>query len=192
MLGRKISRGTLVARRPRMARILVVDDDPCTVTALTRLLASDGYEVVGFTTGADAVAALSRETFDAIVTDLNMPRVDGRAVVAAAREHFPTACVVVVTAEAGATGDDSRPEVETALKSTTWGTADLLRACGALVEVTWLTATVPEPRAAAARPCSANPPWRPRRTGACPSRLGSRTAPSARVCHPLTLAPKSR
>ena len=84
-----------------MARVLVVDDDPSTVTAVTRLLGSDGYEVAGFTTGADAVEALSREKFDAIFTDLNMPSVDGRAIVAAAREHVPTACVVVVTAESG-------------------------------------------------------------------------------------------
>ena len=67
-----------------MPRFLVVDDDPSAVTGMTQLLTGDGHEVAPFTGGADAVDALSREPFDAIVTDLEMPHVDGHAVVRAA------------------------------------------------------------------------------------------------------------
>jgi CheY-like chemotaxis protein len=83
-----------------MARILVVDDDPSNVTALGRLLEDDGHEVAAFTAGAGAVEALSTGSFDAVVTDLEMPHVDGHAVVRTARETHPHACVVVVTAKA--------------------------------------------------------------------------------------------
>lgn len=80
-----------------MARFLVVDDDHASVRALARLLTDDGHDVASFTAGADAVAALRRESFDAVVTDREMPHVDGRAVVQAIREHHPSACVVVVS-----------------------------------------------------------------------------------------------
>jgi CheY-like chemotaxis protein len=81
-----------------MARFLVVDDDPASVKGIALLLIDDGHEVVQFTAGADAVEALSRETFDAIVTDLEMPYVDGYEVMRAAREHNPRACLVVASA----------------------------------------------------------------------------------------------
>lgn len=83
-----------------MARFLVVDDDQITVHGMTRLLIDDGHEVSPFTAGADAVEALSRESFDAVLTDLEMPHVDGHAVVRVTREHSPRACLVVVTARA--------------------------------------------------------------------------------------------
>lgn len=41
--------------------------------------------------------ALSSRRFDAVVTDLEMPRVDGHEVLKAARKHQPHACVVVVS-----------------------------------------------------------------------------------------------
>lgn len=81
-----------------MASFLVVDDEPLSVDGLSQLLREDGHEVAPFTAGADAVDALARGSFDAVVTDLEMPHVDGHAVVQATRRHNPRACLVVVTA----------------------------------------------------------------------------------------------
>lgn len=81
-----------------MPRFLVVDDDPAAVNGMSHLLIGDGHTVAPFTRGTEAVEALSRESFDAIVTDLEMPHVDGHAVLRAAREHQPHACLVVATA----------------------------------------------------------------------------------------------
>jgi CheY-like chemotaxis protein len=83
-----------------MVRFLVVDDNHAIVAGLTRLLIGDGHTVAPFTEGALAIEAISRESFDAIVTDLEMPDVDGHAVVRAARQRQPDACVVVATARA--------------------------------------------------------------------------------------------
>jgi DNA-binding response OmpR family regulator len=80
-----------------MARFLVVDDDHPTVTGMARLLSDDGHDVAPFVSGAEALDALSRESFDAVMTDLEMPHVDGHAVVKATREQHPHACLVVVT-----------------------------------------------------------------------------------------------
>lgn len=81
-----------------MPRYLVVDDDPAAASGLAQLLREDGHEVTAFTKGADAVQALSRDAFDVVLTDLEMPQVDGQAVVRATRDAHPNACIVVVTA----------------------------------------------------------------------------------------------
>ena len=88
-----------------MARFLVVDDDPSTVRGMTQLLLADGHTVAPFTAGADAVGALAHEPFDVVVTDLEMPVVDGYEVVRAAHARLPEACVVVTTASAKASRD---------------------------------------------------------------------------------------
>jgi CheY-like chemotaxis protein len=81
-------------------RILVVDDDPATVHGMTRLLVGDGHVVSAFTSGAEAAEALSQGKFDVVMTDLEMPGVDGQAIARTARVHSPEACVVVATARA--------------------------------------------------------------------------------------------
>jgi CheY-like chemotaxis protein len=83
-----------------MARFLVVDDEPGNVDGLSRLLSADGHEVDSFTEGADAIEALSCGSYDAVMTDLEMPDVDGHTVVRVTRERNPHACVVVVTGKA--------------------------------------------------------------------------------------------
>ena len=76
--------------------ILVVDDDSSTVWAMTMLLRQDGHQVVSFTSGYDAVSALRvGPPFDAVVTDFEMPSVNGVAVARAAREYSPSACILV-------------------------------------------------------------------------------------------------
>lgn len=84
----------------RPVKFLVVDDDPSTVSAMRRLLESDGHHVAAYTAGAEAAHAMRHATFDAIVTDVDMPGADGFAVLHAAREHHPRACRVAVTGRA--------------------------------------------------------------------------------------------
>jgi DNA-binding NtrC family response regulator len=83
-----------------MPRFLVVDSDARSVDAMARLLRDDGHEVRAFTQGARALDALTREPFDAVLTDHALPAVDGKEIVCAALVHAPRACVVVVTADA--------------------------------------------------------------------------------------------
>ena len=84
-----------------MARFLVVDGDQMAVDAIAKLLRQDGHEVQPFTSETDAVATLSRESFDVVMADLDMPHTGGELVVPAARECSPWACLVVVTSKSG-------------------------------------------------------------------------------------------
>lgn len=80
-----------------MPKFLIVDDDSSTVHALDQLLKGDGHEVHAFTNGQDALNALAQYAYDAVLTDLEMPEVNGSAIVQSARKHHPAACIVVNT-----------------------------------------------------------------------------------------------
>jgi CheY-like chemotaxis protein len=80
-------------------RILAVDDDPDFLDVLGERLRHAGIEMVACTNGVDALRRLDREPFDAVVVDLVMPVMDGRAVARKIRErrHLGDMPVVMMT-----------------------------------------------------------------------------------------------
>jgi DNA-binding NtrC family response regulator len=79
-------------------RILVVDNDPEMVTLLQGYLAGRGWTVSGAAGGAEALAAMGREDYDVILTDLVMDGVDGLALLREARQRQPAPRVILMTA----------------------------------------------------------------------------------------------
>jgi DNA-binding response OmpR family regulator len=61
-------------------KILVVDDDPDILEALSMILESQGYQVVTARDGIEALANLKAEKPDLMILDLLMPKMDGFAV----------------------------------------------------------------------------------------------------------------
>jgi two-component system chemotaxis sensor kinase CheA len=59
------------------ARILVVDDSPTTRTILRNVLATAGYSVHTAADGVDALERLRYQPVDLVVTDVQMPRMNG-------------------------------------------------------------------------------------------------------------------
>jgi two-component system response regulator PilR (NtrC family) len=83
-----------------MAKILVVDDDQGMREFLEIMLSREGYRV---STASDAGKALSRcrkETFDLIITDLKMPKMDGLGFLKEVKELSPETMVILITAYA--------------------------------------------------------------------------------------------
>jgi DNA-binding response OmpR family regulator len=64
----------------RQTKILVVDDDPDILEALTVILESQGYQVVTARDGVEGLANLKAEKPDLMILDLLMPKMDGFAV----------------------------------------------------------------------------------------------------------------
>ncbi len=62
------------------AKILVVDDDPDILDALTMILESKGYAVITAQNGIEALANLKADKPDLMILDLLMPKMDGFAV----------------------------------------------------------------------------------------------------------------
>ncbi|TMQ60591.1 MAG: response regulator [Candidatus Eisenbacteria bacterium] len=93
-----------LAEEPRpQPRILVVDDEPHVVQIFQDLLAQRGYEVVSSTDGDDAIVKVTAGRFDLVLTDINLPGVDGLEVVRAAKAADKDTCVILITGYASTT-----------------------------------------------------------------------------------------
>jgi two-component system KDP operon response regulator KdpE len=80
-----------------MSRILIVDDDPQLLRALRINLTARGYQVMTATTGADGLAAASRNRPDVVIVDLGLPDLDGVVVVEGLR-GWSTAPIIILSA----------------------------------------------------------------------------------------------
>jgi len=69
-----------------MKRILTVDDSASVRQMVSFTLRKANYEVVEAVDGKDGLAKVSSGKFDLIITDLNMPNVDGIQMIAAVRK----------------------------------------------------------------------------------------------------------
>jgi CheY-like chemotaxis protein len=86
----------------RRLRVLLIDDDPSLIESLRSSLIDEGHKVTaanGGNAGIEAfrVAQESGMPFDIVFTDLAMPDVDGREVVASLRALSPVTPIVVLT-----------------------------------------------------------------------------------------------
>jgi two-component system response regulator HydG len=79
-------------------RVLVVDDQRDMAETLADGLAERGYEAVACSSSVEAAKRLTEDVFDALVTDLRMPAVDGMALLAVSRRASPERPVIVMTA----------------------------------------------------------------------------------------------
>src|SRR5919204_3041156 len=82
------------------ARVLVVDDERSMRELLSIMLRQSGYDVTLADGGESAIESLKTDVFDLVITDLRMRKVDGLAVLRAAKEHAPQTVVLVITAYA--------------------------------------------------------------------------------------------
>lgn len=73
-----------------MPRVLAVDDEPHVTRMVKQRLQSKGYDVMTAPNGFEALQTLSSEgPFDVVVTDYNMPKMDGRQLCEAINQRFP-------------------------------------------------------------------------------------------------------
>lgn len=87
-------------RMPNSIRVLVVDDEAAVRSALRDLLKSEGYEVDLAVDGVDALERIAELPPDLVLTDLDMPKMDGLQLLTELRErkiHLPVIVVTAVT-----------------------------------------------------------------------------------------------
>lgn len=80
------------------ARILIVDDNREMADTLAQAISGDGYEVTAEYEAAAALARVTAERFDVVVTDLRMEALDGLALLEALKKHDPGLPVILMTA----------------------------------------------------------------------------------------------
>ena len=82
------------------AKILVVDDEISIIEVLKALLKREGYSVKTASSADEAMAALEKEQFDLMISDIRMRPVDGLELLRLAREVQSHLAVIMMTAYA--------------------------------------------------------------------------------------------
>ena len=80
-----------------MGQILIAEDNPAMLRSLRMALQCGGHKVQAVSDGLEAVAALRRQHFDLLLTDIVMPKLDGVEVARHARVNQPGLRVTFIT-----------------------------------------------------------------------------------------------
>nr|HID58256.1 sigma-54-dependent Fis family transcriptional regulator [Desulfobacterales bacterium] len=82
---------------PYKETILVVEDEDIARKNLEYILKKEGYEVISVESGVKALELLESRTFDLVITDLKMEKVDGMGVLEKSKELQPFTEVIMIT-----------------------------------------------------------------------------------------------
>jgi len=87
--------------KPHLGRVLVVDDDSAMRRVCARTLGHEGWDVVVVDGGRAALACFADGSapFDCVLSDVNMPGMDGFALIAAVRRHDDDLPVLLMTGD---------------------------------------------------------------------------------------------
>src|SRR5215475_14451505 len=82
-----------------MARVLIADDEDSMRSLVARAIAMDGHDIASAQDGAEALEILIREDgrFDLLLTDIQMPVMDGIALALTAARDFPQLTILLMT-----------------------------------------------------------------------------------------------
>lgn len=80
-----------------MSRILIVDDSEAIRSHLSEIFSVMGFEVVAAGSGNEALDQFFSDSFDLVVTDLEMPNMDGWALASHIKELSPDTPIVLIT-----------------------------------------------------------------------------------------------
>jgi DNA-binding response OmpR family regulator len=84
---------------PAQQSILVVEDDKVTRETVGTVLEEQGYRVILASNGSDGLLAFSADKPDLVLTDVNMPGIDGFEVLIRVRAGHPDLPVIIITAD---------------------------------------------------------------------------------------------
>jgi two-component system cell cycle response regulator CpdR len=82
-----------------MSRVLIADDEESMRVLVARAIAMDGHDTVTARDGAEALDILTRDSgaFDLLLTDIQMPVMDGIALALSAARDFPDLTILLMT-----------------------------------------------------------------------------------------------
>lgn len=82
-------------------RILVADSEKNTREAVVEIFSEAGYDVTSASSGSETIERLTRETFELIFCDIDMPRRSGLEIVRMAKALNQRAKIIVVSSSGG-------------------------------------------------------------------------------------------
>lgn len=79
------------------AKLLIIDDERVALKNLEHVMKKEGHDVVATQSGANALKILGEQSFDVVLTDLRMEKVDGMQILRKCRDLYPDTEVVMIT-----------------------------------------------------------------------------------------------
>ncbi|MCG3148863.1 MAG: Transcriptional regulatory protein ZraR [Verrucomicrobiae bacterium] len=111
------------------AKILVIDSDATWTLTLSELLIPDNYEVFSANSAPDAFLLLEVHSIDLLIAEVNLPGVDGTALLEQLRQMFPQSGILIHTA---------KPSISQAVHATRLGVLDYIEKCHEAVALSTL------------------------------------------------------
>ena len=112
-----VKRGAVFMEQTNKGTILAVDDDPFVLSATSELLISRGYTVTALNDPREAVKKLQTTSFDIILSDIMMPKLNGIELLKIIHKNYPDTPVILMTAFA---------ELDTAVNAIREGAFDFI------------------------------------------------------------------
>ena len=127
-------------------RVLIVDDEPASRELIDIILSDAGYQTECVAGGAEALDRLGARVFDVVVSDLQMPGMDGLALTQAIRARFPDTEVLILTAFGSQERAHEVGRLQADYLRKPFDKADLLHRVGRMVEKSRLARELQELR----------------------------------------------
>jgi cyclic di-GMP phosphodiesterase len=95
--GSEFNLGVVSSEEQITGRVLVVDDEPAACRLLSLILGPPAFHCTTASSGEEALVALQRQQFDAVISDLHMPGIGGMELLAEVRRCYPHLPFLVTT-----------------------------------------------------------------------------------------------
>jgi len=84
-----------------ITNVLIVDDEENARIGLSKLLSQEGYQVSSVANGCEALDFLSRQSVNLVISDINMPEMNGLNFLRELHFQHPGTHVIMITAYGG-------------------------------------------------------------------------------------------
>lgn len=81
--------------------VLIVDDEKVIRSVLSKIVKREGFTVIEAANGKEALAKMSQNPADFIITDIMMPELDGMELLVQVKKDYPNVRVAVITGHPG-------------------------------------------------------------------------------------------
>ncbi len=81
--------------------VLIVDDEPVIRKILAQIVTRKGWSVTEAIDGLDALEKLESTSFDIVISDIKMPRLDGMELLVEVKARYPQISVILITGHGG-------------------------------------------------------------------------------------------
>ena len=111
-------RFTLQPQQFYMNQILIVDDEKAIRKTLTEILSFEGYKIDEAADGEEGLRSFKDKTYDVVLCDIKMPKLDGLEFLQKATEHNPDVPVIMISGHGN---------IETAVEAVKKGAYDFIQ-----------------------------------------------------------------